>query len=86
MADMGDAVVMIPAAALPYVEPVVAPRPRIIVALTMMDGRLVRTRGFKSPVYVGDPINAVKIFNEKEADELIAIITTIIRRTDGNKS
>jgi cyclase len=73
MADMGDAVVMIPAAALPYVEPVVAPRPRIIVALTMMDGRLVRTRGFKSPVYVGDPINAVKIFSDKGADELVLL-------------
>jgi cyclase len=34
---------------------------------------LVKTIGFKDPKYVGDPINAVKIFNEKEADELIVL-------------
>jgi cyclase len=34
------------------------------------NGGLVKTVGFKQPKYVGDPINAVKIFNEKEADEL----------------
>jgi cyclase len=33
----------------------------------------VKTQGFKDPKYVGDPINAVKIFNEKEADELIVL-------------
>jgi cyclase len=33
-------------------------------------GGLVKTRAFKDPKYVGDPINAVRIFNEKEADEL----------------
>jgi len=34
---------------------------------------LVKTTGFKAPKYVGDPINAVKIFNEKEVDELIVL-------------
>lgn len=34
---------------------------------------LVKTVGFKDPKYVGDPINAVKIFNEKEVDELIVL-------------
>ena len=34
----------------------------------------VKTQGFKDPKYVGDPINAVKIFNEKEADELTVLI------------
>jgi cyclase len=34
---------------------------------------LVKTQGFKEPKYVGDPINAVKIFNEKEADELMVL-------------
>lgn len=34
---------------------------------------LVKTVRFKDPKYVGDPINAVKIFNEKEADELIVL-------------
>jgi cyclase len=33
----------------------------------------VKTQGFKDPKYVGDPINAVKIFNEKESDELIVL-------------
>lgn len=48
-------------------------RPRIIPCLLIQDGGLVKTTGFKDPKYVGDPINAVKIFNEKEADELIVI-------------
>lgn len=46
---------------------------RIIPALLLQDGGLVKTQQFKNPKYVGDPINAIKIFNEKEADELIVI-------------
>lgn len=45
-------------------------RPRIIPCLLMQDGGLVKTRQFGDPKYVGDPINAVKIFNEKQVDEL----------------
>lgn len=45
-------------------------RPRLIPCLLLHDGGLVKTIGFKDPKYVGDPINAVKIFNEKECDEL----------------
>lgn len=48
-------------------------RPRIIPCLLVSDGGLVKTQRFKSPKYVGDPINAVKIFNEKEADELVVL-------------
>lgn len=48
-------------------------RPRIIPCLLVHDGGLVKTVSFKNPKYVGDPINAVKIFNEKEADELIVL-------------
>lgn len=48
-------------------------RPRIIPCLLVHRGGLVKTRGFKSPAYVGDPINAVKIFNEKESDELLVL-------------
>ena len=48
-------------------------RPRIIPCLLVHDGGLVKTVRFKDPKYVGDPINAVKIFNEKEADELIVL-------------
>lgn len=45
-------------------------RPRIIPSLLVQDNGLVKTFNFKNPKYVGDPINAVKIFNEKEVDEL----------------
>lgn len=48
-------------------------RPRIIPCLLIQGGGLVKTIRFKDPKYVGDPINAVKIFNEKEADELIVL-------------
>ena len=48
-------------------------RPRIIPCLLVHEGGLVKTVRFKDPKYVGDPINAVKIFNEKEADELIVL-------------
>ncbi|WP_029415038.1 AglZ/HisF2 family acetamidino modification protein [Brevundimonas bacteroides] len=48
-------------------------RPRIIPCLLVHQGGLVKTIGFKDPKYVGDPINAVKIFNEKQADELIVV-------------
>ena len=46
-------------------------RPRIIPCLLIKDKGLVKTVNFQNPKYVGDPINAVRIFNEKEADELI---------------
>jgi len=45
-------------------------RPRIIPCLLVSNKGLVKTVNFKDPKYVGDPINAVRIFNEKEADEL----------------
>lgn len=43
----------------------------IPVLLCNLEGSLVKTQRFKKPVYVGDPVNAVKIFNDKEVDELI---------------
>lgn len=48
-------------------------RPRIIPCLLVKNGGLVKTVHFANPKYVGDPINAVKIFNEKEVDELIVV-------------
>lgn len=48
-------------------------RPRIIPCLLVQDNGLVKTVKFADPKYIGDPINAVKIFNEKEADELIVL-------------
>jgi cyclase len=47
--------------------------PRIIPSLLVHDGGLVKTVRFKDPKYVGDPINAVRIFNEKEADEILVL-------------
>jgi cyclase len=47
--------------------------PRIIPCLLVHNKGLVKTTRFKEPKYVGDPINAVKIFNEKEVDELIVV-------------
>ncbi len=46
---------------------------RVIPTLLLQDGGLVKTRKFKNPKYVGDPINAIRIFNEKEVDELIVL-------------
>jgi cyclase len=48
-------------------------RPRVIPCLLVKGGGLVKTVQFASPKYVGDPINAVKIFNEKEVDELTVL-------------
>jgi len=48
-------------------------QPRITPCLLIHNGGLVKTVNFQKPKYVGDPINAVKIFNEKEADELIVL-------------
>jgi cyclase len=46
-------------------------RSRITPCLLIHRGGLVKTARFKDPRYVGDPINAVRIFNEKQVDELI---------------
>jgi cyclase len=48
-------------------------RSRISPCLLVHKKGLVKTVNFKDPKYVGDPINAVKIFNEKEVDELIVL-------------
>lgn len=47
--------------------------PRIIPCLLVHDKGLVKTIKFKDSKYIGDPINAVKIFNEKECDELMVL-------------
>ncbi|MEC8337791.1 MAG: AglZ/HisF2 family acetamidino modification protein [Planctomycetota bacterium] len=48
-------------------------RIRVIPTLLLKSGGVVKTTQFRHPTYVGDPINAVKIFNEKEVDELILL-------------
>lgn len=47
--------------------------PRIIPCLLLRNTGLVKTMRFKNPIYVGDPRNAVKIFNEREVDELVLL-------------
>jgi imidazole glycerol-phosphate synthase subunit HisF len=48
-------------------------RPRVIPVLTILNDGLVKTKRFSKPVYLGDPINATKIFNEKLVDELVVL-------------
>lgn len=52
---------------------------RVIPCLLLQDGGLVKTTKFRDARYVGDPINAVRIFNEKEVDELIFLDITARR-------
>ena len=51
-------------------------RPRIIPCLLLRGSGLVKTKKFKDPVYLGDPRNVVKIFNDKEVDELVLLDIT----------
>ena len=56
-------------------------RPRVIPCLLLKDKGLVKTVRFKDPTYVGDFINAVKIFNDKQVDELVFLdITATVER------
>ena len=56
-------------------------RNRVIPILLVKDHGLVKTTKFRDPKYVGDPINAIRIFNEKEVDELTLLD---ISATPGN--
>ncbi|WP_440112847.1 AglZ/HisF2 family acetamidino modification protein [Acidovorax sp. BL-A-41-H1] len=49
---------------------------RVIPVLLLRGTGLVKTAKFKDPKYIGDPINAIRIFNEKEVDELVFIDIT----------
>jgi cyclase len=55
---------------------------RVMPCLLLKEGELVKTVKFQAPSYIGDPINAIKIYNEKEVDELILLD---ISATTGNK-
>jgi len=62
-------------------------RPRIIPCLLVHNGGLVKTCRFAEPAYVGDPVNAVRIFNEKEVDELfVADIDASVRGAEPDYS
>jgi imidazole glycerol-phosphate synthase subunit HisF len=60
-------------------------RIRVIPVLLLHDGGLVKSLKFKDYKYVGDPVNAVKIFNEKEVDEIILldVSATVEKRKPG---
>ena len=60
-------------------------RTRIIPILLLKDSGLYKTRKFKNPSYVGDPINCIKIFNDKEVDELCFLdITATLQDCEPN--
>lgn len=46
---------------------------RVMPCLLLQSGKLVKTVNFKNPNYIGDPVNAVKIYNDKEVDELVLL-------------
>jgi imidazole glycerol-phosphate synthase subunit HisF len=48
-------------------------RIRVIPTLLLQGTKLVKTKKFKDPIYIGDPRNAVKIFNDKKVDELVLL-------------
>ena len=48
-------------------------RSRIIPILLVRNNGLVKTLNFSNDAYVGDPLNAVRIFNEKKSDELVIL-------------
>jgi cyclase len=56
-------------------------RHRIIPVLTIDERRLVKTVRFRQPRYLGDPLNAVRLFNEKEVDEIVILDIGATRRS-----
>lgn len=56
---------------------------RVIPCLLLHEGGLVKTTRFREPKYVGDPINAIRIFNEKEVDELVLLDISATRQGRG---
>jgi len=57
-------------------------RPRIIPVILLNNRGLYKTVRFKKPTYIGDPINAIKLFNEMEVDELIVLDISISKEND----
>lgn len=55
-------------------------RSRIIPVLSIDQGKLVKTVRFKKPNYLGDPINAIKLFNDKYVDELVVLDITASKK------
>ena len=60
-------------------------RSRLVVVLLIDNGDLIKTKSFKGRKYVGDPLNTVRIFNEKKADEILIFdIDASIQNTEPN--
>ncbi len=60
-------------------------RARIIPVLTIDQRKLVKTVKFKKPNYIGDPVNAIKIFNDKMVDEIVVLdITASVQGREPN--
>jgi len=58
-------------------------RVRVMPCLLLRQSKLVKTVKFGNPDYIGDPVNAVKIYNDKEVDELIFLdITATVEKKD----
>lgn len=55
-------------------------RPRIIPVLLIDDRDLIKTINFKKPTYLGDPVNALKIFNRKGIDEMAVLDISASKR------
>lgn len=58
-------------------------RNRVIPVLTIQNGGLVKSAKFKNHKYVGDPVNAVKIFNDKEVDEIVILDISATKKGSG---
>lgn len=58
-------------------------RVRIIPSLLIQNGGLVKSVRFKNHVYVGDPVNTVRIFNDKEVDEIVILDITATKKKEG---
>lgn len=48
-------------------------RTRLIPVLLIHQGGVYKTSKFKSPVYIGDPINTIRLFNDMEVDEIVVL-------------
>jgi len=60
-------------------------RTRVIPVLLLSNGGVYKTTKFKKPIYIGDPINTIRIFNDKEVDELLVLdITASKERREPN--
>lgn len=57
--------------------------PRVIPSLLLDGAGLVKTVRFRKPTYIGDPINAIRLFNEKEVDELLLLDISATRQGRG---